>query len=60
MLSRVLDTVLDRTLAPGYSRLGYLQRADVATIRILSGRAIRRDELPTQFVTAARPAAGSP
>lgn len=27
MLSRVLDTVLDRTIAPGYSRLGYLARA---------------------------------
>ncbi len=27
MLARVLDTVLDRTIAPGYSRLGYLLRS---------------------------------
>ncbi|WP_300007193.1 SDR family NAD(P)-dependent oxidoreductase [Pseudonocardia sp.] len=27
MLTRVLDTLLDRTVAPGYSRLGYLARS---------------------------------
>ncbi|MBN9099101.1 MAG: SDR family NAD(P)-dependent oxidoreductase [Pseudonocardia sp.] len=27
MLARIVDTVLDRTIAPGYSRLGYLLRS---------------------------------